>query len=89
MRELLNCRAKDRERVLWLRRIRHFPSPRCGHQIFGPKTDRLSQCLAPRQGDHPLCTECGWIFDVEDDDDDDDDDDTITGGGEVEAPWTS
>ena len=56
-------------------------------KYLAPKLTGCPQCLAPRQVDHPLCTECGWIFDVEDDDDDDDD--TITGGGEVEAPWTS
>ncbi|MBT4100751.1 MAG: hypothetical protein HOM68_07865 [Gemmatimonadetes bacterium] len=54
-------------------------------KYLAPKPTGCPQCSARRQGDHPLCIECGWIFDVEDDDDDD----TIATGDEIEGPWAS
>lgn len=37
-----------------------------------PRRERCPQCHAVRaDADHPLCPECGWIFEVPDDDDDD------------------
>jgi hypothetical protein len=32
---------------------------------------RCPQCHAKRDPDHPLCRECGWIYEVPGDEDDD------------------
>ena len=36
-----------------------------------PKRERCPQCFTRRDPDHPLCRDCGWIYDVPGDDDDD------------------
>ena len=36
-----------------------------------PKGERCPQCTAPREDEHPLCPECGWIYEVPGDDDSD------------------
>jgi hypothetical protein len=36
-----------------------------------PKKERCPQCFTPRDPDHPLCAECGWIYDVPGEEDDD------------------
>ncbi len=53
-------------------------------KYLAPKPTGCPQCRAPRKDDHPLCTECGWIFDV-----DDDDDDTTQVEATDDPPWLS
>ena len=36
-----------------------------------PKKERCPQCFTPRDPGHPLCAECGWIYDVPGEEDDD------------------
>ena len=40
-------------------------------RFFGRRRQRCPQCFTPREEDHPLCRECGWIFDDDSSEDDD------------------
>ncbi|MCC7261651.1 MAG: hypothetical protein IT369_03920 [Candidatus Latescibacteria bacterium] len=38
---------------------------------FRSRAEVCPQCSAPREPDHPLCSSCGWIYEVPGDADDD------------------
>ena len=40
-------------------------------RFFGKRRQRCPECFSPREGDHPLCRECGWIYDDDASEDDD------------------
>lgn len=36
-----------------------------------PRAERCPQCAAPREAGQPLCSSCGWIYEVPGEEDDD------------------
>ena len=40
-------------------------------KYLAPKSTGCPQCRQARDGDHPLCTACGWIFDEDDEEEQD------------------
>ncbi|MDP6984863.1 MAG: hypothetical protein QGG05_17450 [Candidatus Latescibacteria bacterium] len=55
-------------------------------KYLAPTPKGCPQCGQGRVDDHPLCTNCGWIFDV---DDEDDDDGPHESESESELPWST
>ncbi|MSR83766.1 MAG: hypothetical protein EXS58_12730 [Candidatus Latescibacteria bacterium] len=36
-----------------------------------PRAESCPQCASPREAGHPLCSSCGWIYEVPGEEDDD------------------